>query len=167
MKWLVIVLVAALAGTCAQAQPVRTEHNISLELASQLANDAMAACAGSGFNVSVAVVDRGGAVRASQRGDMAGPHTLAAAQQKAYTAASANATTQALGERAQAPNGAAYLVHIPGFLLLGGGVPVKVGNELIGALGVAGAPRGIQDEQCAMTAIEKSRDKLKLAEPHA
>lgn len=167
MKLFLTALVTALAGTCAQAQPVRTERNISLELASQLASDAMAACAGNGFNVSVAVVDRGGSVRVSQRGDMAGPHTLVAAQQKAFTAASSNATTQALGERAQAPNGPAYLVHIPGFLLLGGGVPVKVGNELIGAVGVAGAPRGIQDDQCAMTAIEKSRDKLKSAEPHA
>ena len=75
--------------------------------------------------------------------------------------------TQAMGERAQAPNGPAYLVHIAGFLLLGGGVPVRVGNESIGAIGVAGAPRGIQDEQCALTAIEKSRDKLKSAEPQA
>lgn len=165
-KLLVTSLFAALASTCAQAQLVRTERNMSLELASQLASDAMAACSGSGFNVSVAVVDRGGAVRVSQRGDMAGPHTLASAQQKAFTAASTSSPTQALGERAQAPNGPAYLVHIQGFLLLGGGVPVKVGNEVIGAVGVAGAPRGIQDEQCAMTAIEKSRDKLKLAEPH-
>lgn len=154
-------VVGALTSTPLLAQPVRTERNMSLELASQLANDAMAACAGGGFNVSVAVVDRGGAVRVSHRADNAGPHTLPSAQQKAFTAASANATTQSMGERAQAPNGPAYLVHIPGFLLLGGGVPVKAGNDLIGAIGVAGAPRGIQDEQCAMTAIEKARERLK------
>jgi uncharacterized protein GlcG (DUF336 family) len=117
MKLLVTSLLAALAATGAQAQLVRTERNISLELASQLATDAMSACSGSGFNVSVAVVDRGGAVRVSQRGDMAGPHTLVSAQQKAFTAASTGSTTQAMGERAQAPNGPAYLVHIPGFLL--------------------------------------------------
>ena len=155
------VLAAVLASTSVLAQPVRTERNISLELASQLANDAMTTCTGSGFNVSVVVVDRGGSVRVSQRGDNAGPHTLHSAQQKAFTAASSNSTTQSMGERAQAPNGPAYLVHIPGFLLLAGGVPIKAGNDLIGAIGVAGAPRGIQDEQCAMTAIEKSLDKLK------
>ena len=162
MKLLFLTALAgALTSASLHAQPVRTERNISLELASQLATDAMAACVGGGFNVSVVVVDRGGAVRVSQRGDNAGPHTLPSAQQKAFTAASANSTTQSMGERAQAPNGPAYLVHIPGFLLLAGGVPVKAGNDLIGAIGVAGAPRGIQDEQCAMTAIEKAREKLK------
>jgi len=162
MKRLFLAALAAVsAGAPLQAQPVRTERNMSLELASQLAIDAMASCSGGGFNVAVVVVDRAGAVRVSQRGDNAGPHTLPSAQQKAFTAASANSTTQSMAERAQAPNGPAYLVHIPGFLLLAGGVPIKAGNDLIGAIGVAGAPRGIQDEQCAMAAIEKSRDKLK------
>jgi len=162
MKLLFLTALAAVSASAPlHAQLVRTERNMSLELASQLAIDAMVSCAGGGFNVSVVVVDRGGSVRVSQRGDNAGPHTLPSAQQKAFTAASANSTTQSMGERAQTPNGPAYLVHIPGFLLLGGGVPIKAGNDLIGAIGVAGAPRGIQDEQCAMAAIEKSRDKLK------
>ena len=65
MKLFMTALVTASVGTCAQAQAVRTERNISLELAAQLASDAMAACTGSGFNVSVAVVDRGGSVRVS------------------------------------------------------------------------------------------------------
>jgi len=162
MKLLILTTLAAIsASTSLHAQPVRTERNITLELASQLATDAMAACVGGGFNVSVVVVDRSGSVRASLRGDDAGPHTLLAAQQKAFTAASSNATTQTMGDRAQAPGGPAYLVHIPGFLLLAGGVPIKAGSDLVGAVGVAGAPRGTQDEQCAMTAIEKSREKLK------
>ena len=56
---------------------------------------------------------------------------------------------------------AANLVYIPGFLLLGGGVPIKVGNEVIGAVGVGGAPGGNFDEQCAMVALDKVRDQLK------
>ena len=56
---------------------------------------------------------------------------------------------------------AANLVHIPGFLLLGGGVPIKVGNEVIGAVGVGGAPGGNLDEQCAMVALDKVKDQLK------
>jgi uncharacterized protein GlcG (DUF336 family) len=53
------------------------------------------------------------------------------------------------------------LVYIPGFLLVGGGVPVKVGNEVIGAVGVGGAPGGHLDEQCAMAALDKVKDSLK------
>lgn len=64
-------------------------------------------------------------------------------------------------EGAQKTPAAANLVYIPGYLLLGGGVPVKVGNETIGAVGVGGAPAGNLDEQCAMAAIEKIRDQLK------
>ena len=64
-------------------------------------------------------------------------------------------------ETAQKNPGAANLVNIPGFLLLGGGVPVKVGNEVIGAVGVGGAPGGHLDEQCVMAALDKLKDQLK------
>jgi uncharacterized protein GlcG (DUF336 family) len=64
-------------------------------------------------------------------------------------------------ENVQKNPAAATLVHIPGFLLVGGGVPIKVGNEVIGAVGVGGAPGGHLDEQCAMTALEKIKDQLK------
>jgi uncharacterized protein GlcG (DUF336 family) len=64
-------------------------------------------------------------------------------------------------EGAQKNPAAANLVNIPGFLLLGGGVPVKVGSETIGAIGVGGAPGGHLDEQCAMAALDKVKDQLK------
>jgi uncharacterized protein GlcG (DUF336 family) len=95
------------------------------------------------------------------RADNAGPHTLAASQQKAFTSASAKNTTLAIMETAQKNPAAANLVYLPGYLLLGGGVPVKVGNEVIGAVGVGGAPGGHLDEQCAMAALDKVKDQLK------
>ena len=64
-------------------------------------------------------------------------------------------------ETAQKNTAAANLVHIPGYLLLGGGVPVRVGNEVIGAVGIGGAPGGHLDEQCAMSALDKVKDQLK------
>jgi uncharacterized protein GlcG (DUF336 family) len=64
-------------------------------------------------------------------------------------------------EGAQKNPAAANLGQIPGYLLLGGGVPVKVGNEVIGAVGVGGAPGGHLDEQCAMAALAKVQDQLK------
>jgi uncharacterized protein GlcG (DUF336 family) len=153
-------LTLAAAGLT-QAQAVRTERNMSLELANQIAAATVAACQANGYAVTATVVDRAGGVRAVQRADNAGPHTLGASAQKAYTSASAKNNTLAMMEGAQKNPAAANLVHIPGFLLLGGGVPVKVGNEVIGAVGVGGAPAGQLDEQCAMTALDKVKDLLK------
>ncbi len=154
---------AAIAFTSgfANAQTVRTEKNMSLELANQIAAASVAACATNGYAVAATVVDRAGTVRAVQRADNAGPHTLGASQQKAFTSASAKNTTLAMMEGAQKNPAAANLVYIPGFLLVGGGVPVKVGNEVIGAVGIGGAPGGHLDEQCAMTALDKVKDALK------
>ncbi|MEY2687523.1 MAG: hypothetical protein RL375_1721 [Pseudomonadota bacterium] len=156
-----VSLLACLAAPLAQAQAVRSERNISLELANQIAAGAVAACSANGYNVAATVVDRAGSVRVVQRADNAGPHTLSSSQAKAYTSASAKNTTLAMMEGAQKNPAAANLVHLPGFLLLGGGVPIKVGNEVIGAVGVGGAPGGHLDEQCANAAIDKVKDLLK------
>jgi uncharacterized protein GlcG (DUF336 family) len=143
----------ALAGSPAHANGARNERTITLDAAAQIAAGAVAACSAQGFNVSAAVVDRQGTLRALMRADNAGPHTVAASQAKAYTSASARNTTTAILQTAQSNPAAATLVDIPGFLVLGGGVPIRHGNEVIGAVGVAGAPGGQFDEQCANTAI--------------
>lgn len=67
----------------------------------------------------------------------------------------------AMMEPAQKNPGAANLVNIPGFLLLGGGVPVRVGDDVIGAVGVGGASGGHLDEQCVMAALDKVKDQLR------
>lgn len=152
---------AAFAALPVQAQSVRTERNMSLDLASQLAAATVAACSANNYNVSAVVVDRAGITRAALRADNAGPHTLESARQKAYTSASARNTTTAIMEGSQKNPAAANLNQIPGFLLLGGGVPVKVGDEVIGAVGAGGAPGGHLDEQCAMAGLEKVASLLK------
>ena len=148
-------------ATLSLADGARSEKNMSLALANQLASAAVAACQANGYAVAATVVDRAGGVRAVQRADNAGPHTLAASERKAYTSASAKNATSAMMDGAQKNPGAANLVHIPGFLLLGGGLPVKVGNEVIGAVGVGGAPGGHLDEQCVVAALESVKDQLK------
>jgi len=160
VAFVLATLAAALAAPV-HAQAVRTERNISLELANQIAAGSVAACAANGYAVTATVVDRAGGVRAVQRADNAGPHTLGASQQKAFTSASAKNTTLAMMEGAQKNPAAANLVYIPGYLLLGGGVPIKVGNEVIGAVGVGGAPGGHLDEQCANAALDKVKELLK------
>ena len=154
-------LTLCLAAASSQAQAVRTERNMSLDLANQIAAATVATCTTNGYAVTATVVDRAGSVRAVQRADNAGPHTVAASQEKAFTSASAKNTTLAMMEGAQKNPAAANLVYIPGFLLVGGGVPVKVGNEVIGAVGVGGAPGGHLDEQCAVAGIAKVQDLLK------
>ncbi len=159
MKYALIAL--TLTATAASAQAVRTEKNMSLDLANRIASATVAACAANNYQVTAAVVDRAGTLRALQRADNAGPHTVGAAQGKAYTSASARANTSAMLENVQKNPGAQTLVDIPGFLVLGGGVPVRVGNEVIGAVGVGGAPGGHLDEQCANAALAQVADLLK------
>ena len=161
MQRLALALVLTAAAAASQAQGVRTERNVSLALANQIAAGAVAACSASGYAVAATVVDRAGGVRAVQRADNAGPHTLAASHDKAFTSASAKNNTLAMMEGAQKNPAAANLVNIPGFLLLGGGVPIKVGNETIGAVGVGGAPGGNLDEQCAVAALDQVKEQLK------
>ena len=155
------LIAAAVASSLAHAQAVRSEKNMSLELANQIAAAGVAACQANGYAVADTVVDRAGTTRAVQRADNAGAHTVAASLQKAWTSASAKNTTLAMMEGAQKNPAAANLGNIPGVLLLGGGVPVKVGNEVIGAVGIGGAPGGHLDEQCAMAALDKVKDLLK------
>jgi uncharacterized protein GlcG (DUF336 family) len=88
----------AFIATAASAEGVRTERNMSLDLANQIAAHTVAACTAGGYNVTATVVDRAGTVRAVQRADNAGPHTLEASRLKAYTSASAKNTTLAIME---------------------------------------------------------------------
>ena len=157
-----VALATLFVATATQAQTpaVRSERNISLDLANQIAAASVAACQEKGYAVTATVVDRAATIRAVQRADNAGPHTLEASRAKAFTSASAKNATLAMMETAQKNAGAANLVHIPGFLLLGGGVPIKVGNEVIGAVGIGGAPAGNLDEQCALAALDKFKDAL-------
>jgi len=151
---------AQTASAPAPAPVVRVERNLSLALASQIAAESVAACTANGYSVSATVVDRAGTVRAVQRADGAGPHTLASSERKAWTSASWKSPTQALMEGAQKNPAAANLVYLPGALLLGGGVPIKAADEVIGAVGVGGAPGGHLDEQCANAALEKVKGLL-------
>lgn len=142
-------VLCALTFTGAANAALLKESNISAADAQKLAAATVAACQAKGYNVSASVVDRAGLLKAFARADNAGPHTIEASRAKAYTAASAKVPTLAIMENGQKNPAAANLTDIPGFLLLGGGVPVKADETVIGAIGVAGAPGGHLDAQCA------------------
>ncbi len=161
MKRLILAAAAAVTLSCTANAQVLQEKNIPLNIAAEIAREAVAACAAQGYNVSAAVVDRAGVLRALLRADNAGVHTPDAARRKAYTSASTRIPTSTMVENIQKTPAAAQLVSIDGFLVVAGGVPVKIGNETIGAVGVGGAPGGHLDEACANAAIAKVQDQLK------
>ena len=140
------------------AQGVITERNISLAMARALA-DAALECRKGGQGVSVAVVDRSGRVRLLISGDGAPPHGMELARRKAYTARTFRQTSMEWAARSQTELiGQRSLAEV---IPLGGGVPIKVGDETIGAVGVSGAGVQIDDDNCAKGAVAKIADQLK------
>jgi uncharacterized protein GlcG (DUF336 family) len=106
------------------------------------------------------VVDADGVVIATVRGDGTGAHTLDSALYKAYTAASFKNDTLALAERAKGEDSILALAKLPHVMFFGGGVPIKVGDETIGAIGASGAPGGKLDDACARAGLDKIKDRL-------
>ncbi|MBX9758972.1 MAG: heme-binding protein [Beijerinckiaceae bacterium] len=156
-----IVFAALALAPAVAGATVLQERNMSLSMASEIAQAAVAACAAKNFNVTATVVDRAGIVRTVLRADRAAPHTVGASQAKAFTALTARNNTTAIMENAEKNPGARHLASIEGFLLLGGGVPVRLGDEVIGAVGVGGAPGGHLDEECANAGLAKVQSSLK------
>jgi uncharacterized protein GlcG (DUF336 family) len=156
------IAAAALAITTAPAfAELITTHRIPAALASEAVTAAVASCASQGYNETAVLVDADGVRQALLRGDRAGSHTLDSANDKAYTSATFKADTGVLVERAKtAPGFAALFTQLPHLVLFGGGVVIKVGDEVVGALGAAGAPGANLDEACAKAGLDKIRDRL-------
>jgi uncharacterized protein GlcG (DUF336 family) len=148
------------AATSAHAQAVAT-HRIPAALALEAVGAAVEACKAQGWAETAVVVDASGVRQAELRGDNAGAHTLDSAYRKAYASASFKAPTGALAERLLANPAGAQLGLLPNVLLLGGGLPIKMGDEVVGAIGAGGAPGADKDEACAKAGIDKIADRLK------
>jgi len=125
---------------------------LNLGAAEILAESARFACKGLGREVAVAVVDASGQTLMLSRSPAVGPHNLEAARRKAFTALSTRQSTLALGRQARSQPDTAALQYLPELLLLGGGVPLKRGDAVVGALGVAGGGGPENDDACAGTA---------------
>lgn len=125
-------------------------RQLHMETALKAARAAMAACRAEGIQIGVTVVDRRGIEQVVLR-DVLAPHlTLAVSRMKAYTANEMTAATSALeGSRA-----GSALANVPGLFFGAGGVPIEAGGVYYGAIGVSGAPSGLQDEVCALAGAE-------------
>jgi len=136
---------------------VLMQRDVSLRMALTIAEAALAEC---GMNTSVAVVDRAGRVRVLLQGDGAAPHNPELARRKAYTARTFRRTSAEWAKLTETNNtGQRMLADV---IPLGGGVPINVGQETIGGVGLSGAPMGqAQEEACAKAGIAKVADQLR------
>ncbi len=161
---LILIMTATFCGasTVSANSPelILKQPNVSLALANQLIEAALNACHAENRSAVVVIVDRAGNLIALQRDDSVGPHNTNAAQRKAYTALSTKTATRLLASNTRANPDSSNLSTINDLLLIGGGVPLKVNNDVIGAIGVGGAGGAVQDESCALQAIAKILPKI-------
>lgn len=150
----------ALAAPAARADDLVTFRVMSPALALDLARAALEDCRARGFQVAVAVVDRFGVPQVLLRDTLAGIHTPDTAIGKARAAVSFRAPTEELSALTQAGQLNSAIRHIPGFVFLGGGVPVEAGGAIVGGIGISGAPGGAEDDACARAGIAAVEDRL-------
>ena len=138
-----------------RAQELPHEATLPLALASKAAAAAQEKCKQDGYRVSVAVVDRAGVLKVLVRGDGAGPHSTDSSTKKAYTASTLRKPTSELAETVAKNPAAQGLRDISDkILLLGGGLPIEMEGEVVGGIGVGGAPGGHLDAACAQAGLD-------------
>ena len=156
------VLALGLAGALAvpaQAQ-VLTEKALTANAATTIAHVAYETCNAQGYRVSVHVVGREGQVIAAIRGDGASPHTFENSFRKAYTARTFKKPSGEFAQQVK-DNPNTPQIHLANVIALQGGLPIKVADDVIGAVGVSGAPGGDKDEGCAKAGLDQVAESLK------
>jgi uncharacterized protein GlcG (DUF336 family) len=156
-----LAAVCALVVPFAAQGPVLTERNISLQLARTIADAAIAACKADGYDVTAAVVDRAGDLKLLLRADTSNPHNADLARRKAYTARTFGVTSLEFAKRTNGPTDLSGQRNLAEVIPLGGGVPIMIGAEKIGGLGLSGAPTQEADEKCAKAGLATAANILK------
>jgi len=156
-----VIAAAALACALTPANAeLLTHKDLPLAVAKTIAETAIADCKARGYAVSVVVVDRAGDTLVAMRGDDSSPHTMENARRKAYTARSFRQPTAAYAKKfADNDPLVRQQVTLPNVIAIDGGVPIKVGNEVIAGVGASGSP-GV-DEPCVQAGLDKVADQLK------
>jgi uncharacterized protein GlcG (DUF336 family) len=155
----VLGFACAAAATPSSAQLLE-QKSLSAAMAMTIAQTALETCTRQGHRVSVHVVGRTGEVLVAVRGDNAPPHTMENSFRKAYTARTFRVSSGEIANRVK-DNPTLGLVHLGNVVGAQGALPIKAGDEVIGAVGVSGAPGGDKDEVCSKAGIDKVADQLK------
>jgi uncharacterized protein GlcG (DUF336 family) len=156
-----IALFGSISVLAAEPLPTETFKVLPVALAIEAAQAAIAACKSQGFNVSVAIADRVGDLKLLLIAQGADALTRNLVPRKAYTSAQQHISTGELAKQVAAPGAFNPTLYDRRMVTDPGGVPIKVGNETIGAIGVGGAPgTGAEDEDCANAGLAKIKDRL-------
>jgi uncharacterized protein GlcG (DUF336 family) len=145
-------------AACASAQLLQ-HKDLSYAIAKTIAETAIEDCRVRGYAVAAVVVDRAGDTIVALRADNAAPHTMENARRKAYTARTFRMTTDEFAKRMASEPVRREQTTLPGVIAIPGGVPIRVGDDVIGGVGLSGSP-GV-DEPCVMAGIDKVREQLK------
>jgi uncharacterized protein GlcG (DUF336 family) len=150
--------VACILAAPANAQLI-THKDLSYDIARTIAEGAIAACKAKGYGTSAVVVDRDGSTVIALRGDKASPHTMENARRKAYTAMTFKQTTAEYAKKLNDGNVVIrQQITLPNIIAIPGGVPIKVGDDVIGGIGVSGSP-GVDDD-CVNAGLDLVKDQL-------
>jgi uncharacterized protein GlcG (DUF336 family) len=155
-----ISLAAALAGAATASAQVLVHKDLSLAMATTIAVTAVENCKAAGYNVSVHVLGRNGETLVALRNDKAGPNTFENSMKKAYTSRTFRIESGKFADNV-GQNPVAAQLMLANIVAARGALPIKIGEETIGAVGVSGAPGGDKDEVCAQAGIDKVKDQLK------
>jgi len=158
----IALVLATLATTAAGQQGTVAVKQLTPEAAAAAARAAMEHCRKQGYQVGVAVVDRGGALQAFVRDRFAGAHTIDVATNKAWSAASFKIPTSTLAAETQAGRPMSGLRAHPKVMAVAGGQVIESGGTLVGAIGVSGAPGADADDGCAAAGIKAIADLLEF-----
>lgn len=153
------LLMAASPGRADDAAIV-TFKSIAPDTALELARAALSTCRAHGYQVAVVVLDRFGQTLVLLRDQFAGLPSAETANDKAYTALSFRSDSGDFAKSVQSGKLSAGLTALPHIVTLAGGLVIEAGGSLLGAVGVAGAPGGDEDEKCAKAGLDAIRDKL-------
>lgn len=141
--------------TVPAADELPKEGVLPMSMASKAIQASLDVCKKDGYRVSVSIVDRAGVLRAMARADGAGPHTVDSSRKKAYTAASLRRPTTEMAELInKVPTLQALREMNDQVLILGGGLPIEIGGEIVGGIGVGGAPGAHLDDACAQAGLD-------------
>ncbi len=157
-----LILMAFCFATPAAAADIVNFKTVSLELARDLAQAAVDACRAEGYQVTAVVVNRSGDAQAMLRDSMAPRYTMQIAREKAEAVILSGVASSEFRRNRQDIR--MEMNHVQGILVLEGGLPIRAGGSMLGALGVSGAPGGDKDEACAQAALNKLQERLEFAE---
>jgi len=160
-------LIAFGTSLSAQAQVQNSGYTVPVALSVEAVQEAVKVCEANGYEVSAAVVDTSGELRAFIKGDHSTTHTRETSFRKAYTVVTMGPVFgfDALGAWVDKlktnPNAGAF-ASLPNIMLLPGAVAFKAKGEIVAAIGVGGSPGGEKDEACAAAGLAKIKDRLPI-----